>query len=280
MKILPCLLCLLFAGCVDLSGLMRVKPDGSGEIRIKIYQPYNNPKSIQKQRQARKSLGLLDQILGNVKDVAQAQLSLLFNPNSPQQLQQLAWVFGPEVKLGRHQAITRADGAPGVLAEFSFSDVTRLEIGPQTLGPTAPDERMVPPWAYRFKRDPVAGRLTLVAPDFSRVEGALSVRESMMGADQIPGFEKVLRAAVEEGGLKFQLQVDDKITATSSAYPQPDLGNIVSLVNIRFHTLVKEIGFEGLMTLRTPADLRRFGRKKTPGLELEDPVRPLVIVYE
>ncbi|MFT5125550.1 MAG: hypothetical protein ACI9TH_002328 [Kiritimatiellia bacterium] len=280
MKRLLLLMPLLLTGCVDFSGLMRVKSDGSGLISIKIYQPYNNPKSIQAQKQARKGQGFFDQLLGNVKDTAQSKLSLLYNPANPKQIQQLAGIFGPDVKLVKHTGIKRSDGTPGVLAEFSFPDVTKLEIGPQALGPTAPAERTAPPWAYRFIRDPATGRLTLVPPNFQGAEGALSVRESMMGADQIPGFENILRVAVEEGGLRFQLQVDDKITASSSAYPRPELGNIISLANIRFSTLVKEIGFEGLMDLRSPADLKKFSRQQTPGLMMEDPVRPLVVAYE
>ena len=54
-------------GCVDLSGLLDIQPNGSGTITLKIYNPHKNPAAIKAKKDRLKDASLIDKVAGGLK---------------------------------------------------------------------------------------------------------------------------------------------------------------------------------------------------------------------
>ena len=275
------LLCLaLTSGCVDLSGLIDIKTNGTGTITLKIFDPQKNPAAIQAKKNRLKNANFLDKLVGGIKDGTENQIASIYNPGEEQNLKQLAGVFGPGVRLLRSQNIQREDGTPGVLATFSFADVNHLRIGPQELGPGA--EPGPPPWAYRFKltQDATKNRLRIYPPSERELQNSLSIKDSIVGVDQIPGFEGLVRRLMEYSRIKFVIRAGDQIVASNAIYAVPGRADSIILTDLEMKKVMSELGYNRMLEISNPSDLKAISGGRTKGLLIEDPDKVIVVDFK
>ena len=166
-----------------------------------------------------------------------------------------------------------------MLAIYRFSDVNQLRIGPQELGPGA--EPGPPPWAYRFKLEKGTKQRLLVFPPSEReLRNSLSIKDSIIGIDQIPGFEGLVRRMMNYSRIKFVIKTGNRIHSSNAIYAVPGRADSLILADLEMKKVMQILGYQRMLEISNPMDLKAISGKRNKGMLLEDPKKIILVEFQ
>ncbi len=241
----------LAGGCLETTVLVKVNGDGSGTVSVRcLKQPGAN---------------------GGVTI-------------SHDQLMAVGARLGEGVALVRDKAIER-DGRKGYLAEFSFTDVTKLR--PEALlggMPTDGRPRVLPNYRFEFMAGQPA-QLTIL-PIWASAEGS-GLPENMSGfVDEMmipPEQQEVLtklQAAVGDLLLSFYVEVNGTIVETNATHRMQETPGAVTLHYINLAKRQSFLDFAKILQPSNSEEVSQLARNSIPGIKLEDPNKRVTVKFQ
>jgi hypothetical protein len=259
--LLLALLALILVGCMEVETLVKVNPDGSGQVEERFLMG--------------SQLSAMAAGLGSTGEGSSA-----FNKR---ELSQRASEMGKGVELASAEAIQEG-GRQGYLAVFAFDDINELRINQnpsdKAAAPGMEQQTVEEFITFQFTPgDPAELKIISPEPEFTPEEDAAD-KGGMGGmGDADPAMLGMMKEMFKDMRIAMAIEVNGEIQKTNAAYQQ---GNRLTLMELDFGKLVGDMenfkalaqanpqsvaeaqeltkGMEGIKVQLEPELLVRFGK--------------------
>ena len=257
----------LGAGCADGSAEIKVTRNGSGTISLRLVSPRDAQQRVRQvaellRRFGFEDTGLMGQLSGGGGDQPFA---------SREGMAAFGRQLGPQVRMTDYRRITQGAADEGIAAEYAFPDIRGVRWRPAADPAQA---RNASGLAFDFARG-TGGCLLKVIPLVHAKRRAAAANAP--GLLQMPGADTVLENFLSGLRMRLTLRVEGTILRTNAQ--QKPTASTVTLALLEAARMRSE-DFPHLLAVREFDDAVELQRQRTPGIFLQNPAEPLVVLFK
>lgn len=293
------------AGCVDTSTVVTVNPDGSGTIAVREYFSPQMLEMMDSMTAAFEGMaaGMMEGMTATAGDESGAPKAA-GKPASAktgkpaktdfisQCIENGATEFGTGVKLTKSEKKTNTSGWKGYAAEYSFTDVTQLQIPKKSKnagsesGMSSGSGNSGTPYRFEFTKGPTA-TLKLVpqktaAADVKTTEGSTKENADAKADLGAAGDEMNTEFASMLKGARFAfiVRVKGTVVDTNARYKSALDAGAFTLYAINMDEALKNKTAAKLLSANDPSASDKFADMDVPGIKVEDPDKTITIAFK
>lgn len=261
-------------GCIQDQKTLKLKKDGSGTLVEEIFMSPQLTGMMEQMtagmEQAVEKAGAQLPTADKAKAKAALDPLVMFKSDIEKRTSEL----GPGVKLISAQAKTSDKGWKGYVLTYSFSDITKVNLSlsdkPEPEGGMNAEKKKDEPLIVTFRKGPQPEIKFQQKPSAPAAAPAkkTAAEAPPPGAEALPA--AMLGPMLQGMRISFVVEVDGKITQTSSHYRQGD--NRVVLLDLQMEKVLANTAGAKLLEggKDDPALLKKIHALKIPGLAIED----------
>ncbi len=283
----------LLTGCLRSTVSFRTDADGNGHIQLTNLASTRAVRDLSTAMDLMVGLGMADPDDRDALHLLFRTWGLDTRPGQPaydrETLEQMAIMFGPDVRLAEVREIESPDGYRGFSARYTFPHISRVRLGELNDGLPARDRADDPAawfaWSYGFAhRAQPAPAIQVQPPPREAFANPKPVRPNdvetyLEAARASPVLDHVVRRIV--GGLQIRVQVQPLGPGIRTDAPHRSAGEppIITLVEYRAEDRTSLDDIRDLLAVRSPTDLEKLAERGMPGLTLTPPFAPVTIQF-
>jgi hypothetical protein len=84
---------------------------------------------------------------------------------------------------------------------------------------------------------------------------------------------------MEYSRIKFVIKTGDRITASNAIFAAPGRVDSLILADLNMKKLMESLGYQRMLEISNPLDLKEISGQRTAGILLEDPGKVIVVEY-